>query len=263
MVLKLNATREAYQEFYGRNTQQMPKLIADGRIPMNVSQLMQKRLDVRNSEDEIKAAYMDNYFDTGDAVVYHTDGRVKVVLDSQHLREINSGSNIRGNALILSKDIYDSLQGEEFKKGKLGKVENSLSLADVKAHPVWKTLARDQTLLNDYADFIFAEGKKRFGYDEAMGIYMDSASDNVKLRSWCVNWLGGGSGAYGGSDLDDDRGRLLGIAPEALSAPATGVSNIQAYTIADLQAFDTAMTGLEGILKPDVLKPFVQLRKKL
>jgi len=40
-------------------------------------------------------------------------------------------------------------------------------------------------------------------------------------------------------------------------------SNIKAYTMADLQAFDNAMKGLEGILHPNVLKPFVELRKKL
>ena len=45
MALKLNATREAYREFYGRNVEQMPKLIADGRVPMSVAGLMQRRLD--------------------------------------------------------------------------------------------------------------------------------------------------------------------------------------------------------------------------
>src|SRR3989344_2984291 len=104
MTLKLNATREAYKEFYGRNTEQMPKLIADGRVPINVSQLMQRRLDVRNSDGEVKASYLDNYFDTGDAVVYHPDGRVKVVLDSQNLREITPQSPLSNGALILTED---------------------------------------------------------------------------------------------------------------------------------------------------------------
>ena len=57
MALKLNATREAYQEFYGRNVEQMPKLVADGRVPMNVSQLMQRRLDVRNSDKAVKNCF--------------------------------------------------------------------------------------------------------------------------------------------------------------------------------------------------------------
>jgi hypothetical protein len=112
MALKLNATREAYQEFYGKNVQQMPKLIADGRVPMNVSQLMQRRLDVRNSDVKVKSSYMDNYFDTGDAVVYHPDGRVKIVLDSQTLRDMTPESPRSNGALVLASEVYDTLQGE-------------------------------------------------------------------------------------------------------------------------------------------------------
>ena len=263
MGLKLNATREAYQEFYGRNVEQMPKLIADSRVPMNVSQLMQRRLDVRNSDAKVKGSYMDNYFDTGDAVVYHPDGRVKIVLDSQTLRDMAPETQRVGGALLIGEDVYNTLEGEEFKKGKLGKTESSLSREDVKSHPVWKVLARDQGLLNDYADYIFAEGKERFGYDTAMGVYPDSAGDNPKMRAWCVNWLGFRSVANGRYDLDYFNRRFVGIAPEALSAPGKGASNIKAYTMADLQAVDKAMKGLEGTLHPDVLKPFAELRKKL
>src|SRR3989344_469883 len=221
MALELNATREAYQEFYGQNVKQMPKLIADGRVPMNVSQLMQRRLDVRNSE-AVKGSYMNNYFDTGDAVVYHPDGRVKIVLDSQTLRDMTPESQRVGGALIIGEDVYNTLEEEEFKKGKLGKVNEQMSREDVKSHPVWKVLARDQGLLNDYADYIFAEDKERFGYDTAMGVYPDSAGDNPKLRAWCVGGLGDRSGAYGGGGLVSDVGRFVGIAPEALSAPGKG-----------------------------------------
>jgi hypothetical protein len=241
----------------------MPKLIADGRVPMNVAQLMQKKLDVRNSDEKIKTSYMDNYFDTGDAVVYHPDGRVKIVLDSQTLRDMTPESPRDGGALILGEDVYKTLQGEEFKKGKLGKINDALSKADVKAHLVWKALARDQGLLNDYVDYIFAEGKQRFGYDTAMGVYPDSASDKPKLRAWCVSWLVDRSFANGRSSLDNYVGRFLGIAPEALSVSGKGASNIKAYTMVDLQSFDSAVKGLEATVKPELLKPFSDLRKKL
>ena len=270
MALKLNATREAYQEFYGQNVKQMPKLIADGRVPMNVSQLMQRRLDVRNSDKAVKGSYMDNYFDTGDAVVYHPDGRVKIVLDSQTLRDMTPESQRNSGALVLTNDVYDSLQGEEFKKGKLGNVNAGLSRADVKAHPVWKVLARNQALLNDYTDFIFGEYQPRFAKDSAlddlklMGIYPGSANGTApEMRAWIVDGLGDGSDAGGGGDLDCDGGRLVGIAPEALSAPGKGASNIKAYTMADLQAFDGAVKGLEATVRPELLEPFAQLRKKL
>ena len=269
MALKLNATREAYQEFYGRNVDQMPKLIADGRVPMNTAQLMQRRLDVRNSDAKVKSAYMDNYFDTGDAVVYHPDGRVKIVLDSQTLREMTPDTQRVGGALLLTEDVYNALEGEEFKKGKLGKVNEWLSREDVKAHPVWRVLARDQGLLKDYTDHIFGEYQAGFAKGtpledvRAMGVFSDSAGDQPKMRACCVDWLEDGSSADGGGGLDDDYGRLVGIAPEALSAPGKGASNIKAYTMADLQAVDKAMKGLEGTLHPDVLKPFAELRKKL
>ena len=38
---------------------------------------------------------------------------------------------------------------------------------------------------------------------------------------------------------------------------------VKSYTPADLQAFDESMKGLEGIVRPDVLKPLVSLRQKL
>jgi len=264
MSLKLNTSREAYQEFYGRNTEKMQELVADGRVPMSVAGLMQRRLDVRNSDDKVKSAWMDNYFDIGDAVVYHPDGRVKIVLDSEDLRNMTPDTPRNGGALMVAPEAYDALQGEEFKKGKLGRTEDWMSREDVKAHPVWKVLARDQALLNDYADYIFAEGKERFDYDTAMGIFPGSANgDTPEMRAWYFNRLESRSKASGWVDLDRNYGRLVGIAPEALSAPGKGASNVKAYTMADLQAVDKAMKGLEGTLHPDVLKPFAELRKKL
>lgn len=213
--MKLCDSRNLVEVYGGRNVEQMPKLIADGRMPASVSQVMQRRLDLRNDETGVKDFYMDNNFDTGDGVVYHPDGRVKIVLDSQHLRDMTLESPRNGGALVLTAENYDSLQGEEFKKGKLGKTEDWLSKADVKAHPVWKVLARGQVLLNDYTDYIFAEGKKRFGYDTAMGIFLGSANgETPEMRVWYVYGLGGRSYAFGKSDLEFGSGRLLGIAPE-------------------------------------------------
>jgi hypothetical protein len=215
MSLKLNPI--LFKEFYGRNTEQMPKLIAEGRVPMNTSELMQRRLDYRNGPAEVKTAWMDNYFDTGDAVVYHPNRDVKIVLDSQTLREMTPESRINGGALVLSEDVYEALQGEVFKKGKLGRVgDYSMSREDVKAHPVWRVLARDQTLLNDYVDFIFAEGKERFFYDTAMGVFPTSrGGDKLEMRAWYVGRLEDRSFTDGGYDLVYGGGRLVGIASNA------------------------------------------------
>ncbi|MEK6897623.1 MAG: hypothetical protein AABW93_03780 [Nanoarchaeota archaeon] len=216
MSLRLNQSSENFKEFYGRNVEQMPKLIADGRIPLSVAGLMQRRLDVRNASDDVKSSWMDNYFDTGDAVVYHPDGRVKIVLDSQTLREINPDSKRNLGALVLTPEQYDTMSGEEFKKDKIGKIGDSLSKKDVKDHPVWRVLARDEALLNYYADYVFAEGEQRFYYDTAMGVYLTSAAVSTpEMRAWCVVRLEGRSCVSGRVVLDDGDGRLVGVAPEA------------------------------------------------
>jgi len=234
MTLKLNTSREAYKEFYGRNTEQMPKLIAEGRVPMNVAQLMQRRLDVRNSDTKVKSSYMDNYFDTGDGVVYHPDGRVKIVLDSEDLRDMTPDILRNGGALILGEDVYKTLEGIEIIDiNNVGKLGESLSKEQAKSHSVWIHLARgDKTLLKDYTDYIFSEYKERFAENKAlddlklMGIFPGSANgETPEMRAWYVCGLEYRSNASGRLDLGNGSGRLLGIAPEALSASGKGASN--------------------------------------
>jgi len=213
-----------FEIYEGRNTEQMPKLIADGRIPTNFSQLMQRRLELRNDKTGVKDFYMNHWFDSGDVGVYHPDGRVKIVLDSQYLKDMTLDTPRRGGALILSEDVYKALEGEEFKKGKLGKTNRRMSKADVKAHPVWKVLARDQALLNDYADYIFGEYQARFAKDtplkdvKIMGIFPDSTDgETPEMRAWYIGSFGKESDANCWSDLNYNDGRLLGIIPDALN----------------------------------------------
>lgn len=216
MTIKLNTSGEGerFKEFYGRNTEQMPKLIAEDRVPMSVAGLMQRRLDVRNASEDVKNYWMDNFFNTGDAAVYHPDGRVKIVLDSQYLREMTPDTQRNGGALVLTEDIYNSLEGEEFKKGKLGKTDEWISKKDVKNHGVWKALARDQSLLDDYTDLIFAEVEEKFGYDNAMGVFPISTNgDTPEMRAWCVGRVGR-SNVNGRYNFDNGGGRLVGVAPE-------------------------------------------------
>jgi hypothetical protein len=313
MTLKLNQKNEyrqidehrvpIFREFYGANVEQMPNLIQAGRMPMSVAGIMQRRLNLRNaSEVDVKTAWMDNYFDIGDAVVYHPNGDVKIVFDSQTLREMTSESQRNGGALVLGEDVYQSLQGEVFKKGEVGTVNSSMSKTDVKAHPVWKVLARDQGLLNDYADFIFAEGKERFGYDKAMGVYPSSCNGKApEMRAFYISTLYYGSDVCGGDLLHNDVGRLVGVAPEALGAQnfcssetfyalvretinqmpcalgtadaviqrmksgnfsGKGASNVRVYTMTDVQ---TARAELEALsqVRPELLKGTKSLLGKL
>jgi len=209
MSLDLNPSPQTFKDFYGRNVDQMPKLIAEGRTPLSVVGLMEARL--KYGKD--LPAWMDNYFDTGDGVLYHPDGRIKVVHDSKLVRELNLKSPLKGGALVLGDGVYDSIQGQEFNREKLEKyVENPLSEKQAKSNPIWRALARDnQALLDEYTGFIFAQAKKRFDYDKNMGVYLDSASDVPKLRAWCIDWLDDGSYANVRLNLGSDYGRFVGV----------------------------------------------------
>ena len=103
MALQLNEQVVPYQEFYGANTAQMPLLAKSGRVPMSVAGLMDRRLEVKDAKysPEVRAAWHDNNFDTGDGILYHPDGKIKVVPDAQIMRGINSESKLSDGALVL------------------------------------------------------------------------------------------------------------------------------------------------------------------
>ncbi|MCD4666539.1 hypothetical protein K8R47_01890 [archaeon] len=220
MSLQLNKPGR-YKEFYGANPEQMNLLIKEGRVPISTADLMRIRLEVlTGGSEDVRSAWHDNYFDTGDAIVYHPNGNAKIVLDSKLARELNLDSEIRNGALILPDGMYEQLEGTEFNRDELEKyvAEESLTLDQVNQNPIWQALARDKSLLNKYADMVFKETKDRFGYDKNMGLYVSSKPEEPNMRLWYVGRLGCRSGAGGNSSLGSDIGRLVGVAPEAHSS---------------------------------------------
>ena len=218
--LQLNGLN--YKGFYGRSTEQMPILIAEGRTPLSIAGLMRRRLEVLNSSDEVRNSYWMNYFDTGDGIAYHPEGRGKIVLDAQPLRELTPSSQLRNGALVLPSGVYDRLEGVEFSREDLAKyiTGGRLNQGKVKKNRVWQVLARDENLLNDYSEAVFSQLRERYNEDRAMGLYRGSAENVPTMRSWYLNRLGSRSNADV-IHLGFDVGRLVGVAPEAQSATQT------------------------------------------
>ena len=230
MDLQLNEQVVPYQEFYGRNTEQMPLLIKGGRVPMSAAGLMDRRLEVRGERfsPEVRAAWHDSYFDTGDGILYHPDGKIKVAPDAQVLRGINSQSRLSDGALVLPAGAYEAAQGAEFTKEDLRKIiKDSLTRDEAKSNPFWQALARDRDRLNAYVDFVFDETQRRFSYDKNMGLYVGNAQKEPIARSVYVNWLEGRSYAGGRDLLDVISGRLDGLAPEARVAPRVSEQTLE------------------------------------
>jgi hypothetical protein len=216
----LQLNERPYKDFYGRNVDQMPNLIAEGRTPISVAGLMERKLEVRDAKysPEVRAAWHDNSFDTGDGILYHPDGKIKIVTDSQTLRGISSESKLSGGALVLPAGAYEAAEGYEFSKKDLKGISRYLLTRDqAKTNPLWKALARDQERLNAYVDFVFDETQRRFGYDKNMGLDIGSAQKEPTERLWFVGWLSIRSNAVGRLDLNSGDGHLVGVAPEARS----------------------------------------------
>lgn len=217
--LKLNEPVEKFKEFYGRNIDQMPELIKEGKTPLSTAGLMKRRLEVLTASEDVKGAWWGNYFDTGDAVFYHPDGRFKVVLNAEPMKELNPESKLKNGALVLPEGLYDKLDGEEFTRKEVeryGLAEKLLTKDEAKNNPILKVLAEeDQELLNSYVNAVFTKAKKRYGYGKNMKIWLSPPQEEITGRLWCVDSLHGTFHVYGNNSLVSYFGRLVGVAPEA------------------------------------------------
>jgi hypothetical protein len=201
-----------YEMYEGRNTKRMPELLADGRTPASVADIMERRLNSQNPN------WKSLYFDTGDLIAYHPNGNVKVVRDAQLLRELTPKTQVVNGALMLPDGMYESLDGVEFKRTD-AVFDKDLKLQDARIHQFWQYVARDDALLASYADAMFPEMKAQFGFDEAMGIYLAGKPEQPQARALFVGRLDSRSRLGGRDDLGGGSGRLVGVAPEARSAP--------------------------------------------
>lgn len=182
MNLNEKPIREKYKEFFGKNNEKMSELIEDGRIPMTVKQIIERRL---NSElDDWK----DNYFFTCDAIVYGKDGKFKIEKNSKKLLEMNKNTKLKNGAIPISQEYYESIDSPEF--------------SEDDGDEVWKYLLED--LYDDYVKFL------------SFCSLICVNSESYVLRAWCVNRLEYGSYADGRGGLDLDGGRFVGIASEML-----------------------------------------------
>ena len=228
----------------------MPKLIADGRVPMSTSELMQIRLDMENTED--KDYWRNNYFCTGDAVIYHPDGmgswdKLKIDLDSQYLREMTPQTPRNNRTLVLTDDQYNAFDAEEFTRKQVGKINKWLSNEEVKIHAICRKLARYPKVLENYADYVFAKTKEKFG-DLAMGIYTPPIGNSPEIGMWYIDGFTLGFNVNGWYILNNNSGRFVGVLPKEKSTKISDHSNVKTDTTPNLQPVFKEREGLEDII---------------
>lgn len=253
--MNLDTPRQtSYKPFPGRNIEQMPALIGEGRTPMTMFELAKRRIEIleiynavqrkpqnfpdeyRQRVEEVYHNLWDNYFDTGDLWLRQSVKQVengKVVLYNPQVHEflktkLNPKVKIEKGALVLG-DEYASFTGSdvlEFNKAYMGKhFGKSLSKQEAKESAFWRFVLGD--LSGEYMDAVFSQAQQRFKYDKNMGIYVADAGDDPAARLWFVSGYGGGSDAYGNAILDVGGGRLVGVAPEARVAQKASAQTLE------------------------------------
>lgn len=212
-----------YKEYHGKATEEMPRLIADGRIPISVAGVMLRRLEVLadHFSEEVRRNWLGNIFDTGDGVAYHVDGRVKIVPNAPPLRNIDPfNCKLVGGVLVLEDGVYEQLEGLELSREEAEKYYTgrfvTTTKEEVKSDRVWRFLARgDDTLLNEYADLVFAKIFARIkigNIKDAMRIYITANPEYVPtMRRIAIGDVNEGSRAYG--TIADPFAHFVGVAP--------------------------------------------------
>ena len=247
----------------GKNIIEMPKLLADNRYPLPFAESMKLKLrafDLYASVLENPAQYTpeyrvkvagffkdvwSNYADTGDGIFQSPDGKARISLvdpqtarDSEFLKLINpkNKENLREGAIVLPDSVYDSAKGmPEFDKAEMaGLTDKQYSGEGALDNRIWRVLARnpnevpkelaeDPELLRTFTKAVNYLSALAFDYTQNMGVYTSNPQDVNTARLWYAYRLGDGSDAYGRNRLDDGKGRLVGVAPEAprLAVPST------------------------------------------
>lgn len=220
--------------FNGRTVDRMPELVAQGYSPISVAGIMEQRIKAWQSGDqELAQLWGKNYFDSGDGIMYHPDGRIKVVPDSETLRSVNPNTSLKWyGAQVLSEGTFDKVQGEEFSRKDVKRFANEyLKQNEAPENPIWLALARgDKELLKEYVGQVYS----RINDPDLMKIWVSDAPDFEAERLWCFGGLDNGSLVVGdnGGRLDGDGGRLVGVAPKMQAcdevAPIATKMNLEA-----------------------------------
>ena len=102
MEIDLNEPRiKPYEVYYGKLLERMPRLIAEGRTPASTATILERRVNSQNYTWE------DVHVCTGDMILYHLNGNVKLVRDAQLLRNIHPKTRLHQGVIKITEDIYN------------------------------------------------------------------------------------------------------------------------------------------------------------
>jgi len=202
--------------FNGKIVNKMPELVAQGYNPISIAQIMEQRIKAWQSKDyKLSEQWGNNEFNSGDSIIYHRDGRIKIVYDSHTLRSANTYRSLKWDSVLcLSEGSFDNSNGEEFSEIMVKRFANKyLKQKEVLNNPIWLALARwDKELLKEYTNQIYLRNKN----PNLMKLFISEERPNFEVeRFLSIKGLDNYSNIFGYiyGRLGDDSGRLVGLFP--------------------------------------------------
>ncbi|MBU1643762.1 MAG: hypothetical protein KKA62_01710 [Nanoarchaeota archaeon] len=196
----------------------MPKLIKAGYNPIPVAGVIGRR---ETAPDDVVGEWKNNPFFTGDGVMYDGRKNAKLVLDAKLLREISPETRLDNSAAVLSVDQWEDQYGDSVLYLSADKVAQAHKKGFVKRNGVWQPentvvgdvwnhLSRGKDL-KDYAGMVH----KASGSNRVMWLWFDKNTYfSPVLRSLVVSRIDYDSHVLGSNNLNNNNGRLVGVAPE-------------------------------------------------
>ncbi len=227
---------EPHKEFYGQPRVQMPLLVSgkdeQGKIvdvprdPASFAYVLERRME---APLDVREAWQKNYIFTGDGSTAGTEGDHLIVFDAQALREITLESELYNGALVLPAGAWNELKSQIQNDSSKGaylmaeEVQEAHGNGYVKKNGVWapanRSVAKAWDALSkgrDLTSYVQRVSEDSLHSDSLLNVYFNKTTKDGKptMRSWVASRAGLDSGAVGDLNLDNDCGRLVGVAPE-------------------------------------------------
>ena len=223
---QLNSDKEGelYKEFPGIISYHMPELLAEGRAGMSIYDIVLRRANVltkKDYSDEVIDAWLNNYFDTVDAIGYYpkekgAPARVKLVRNSALLQRVGTDIKLSGGELKLSGREYENLEGMDSLEMSADEARKWLSYGIEKSrvdeNKIWLFYTQNHLyLLVNYVRYVAEKG----GFTHMMGIEdFLSVHDEPVLMQLRIKSLEERSSLMASSELRHDSCRLVGMLKE-------------------------------------------------
>jgi tRNA U34 5-methylaminomethyl-2-thiouridine-forming methyltransferase MnmC len=192
-----------YANFYDFNKRDFELLDSYGVGLFSVADFMRRRLEVLDFACMVRDAWWNNAFDTSNPMIYHPDGRVKLIKDFPGLNTTLATGVLVDGALILPSSKYESLDGLELSRDKVQSYhDRPFSEAEMVNNEVWRFLAGyDAALLKEYAHAVSILGTDTTNIDR--GVYFGESKKHLTVRRWYMDGLEHKSFLDGSTSIND------------------------------------------------------------